>query len=390
MDRRNFIKTSLTASLASYVAPLHSQKKAEVRIGYLPITDATPLLVAHGNGYFLAEGLHAAAPTLIRSWSALVESFLADKFDVVHLLLPIPIWMRYRNKAAVKIVAWDHLNGSALTVGANTGITGFADLGGKNIAVPYWYSMHNVILQMGLKKMGLTPVIQRPGHTLKRNETNLFLLPPPEMPPALAAGKIDGYIVAEPFNALAELKINAKIMRFTGDIWKNHPCCVIVMKENTIRANPVFTQKVVNAIVRAQHYVLQNPEATATMLSKEGKGYLPVSKEVLKRVFMNYDTALYGKGHLPEAIKHPEWKAQRIGFQPYPYASATRFIVQHLRETLVQGDKTFLQQLNPDFVVKDLVSYDFVKNAVLAVGGPGKFTDMNLQSPWEREEVIAI
>ncbi|MCB1797621.1 MAG: ABC transporter substrate-binding protein, partial [Gammaproteobacteria bacterium] len=43
-----------------------------VRIGYLPITDATALLVAHGMGFFEDEGLKAEKPTLIRSWSPLV------------------------------------------------------------------------------------------------------------------------------------------------------------------------------------------------------------------------------------------------------------------------------------------------------------------------------
>jgi len=394
MNRREFIKKSVLAASAGTVGTAAFSLKAKtndtVRIGYLPITDATPLLVAHANGYYRDEGLKTAQPSLIRSWSALVESFLAGKFNVVHLLLPIPIWMRYHNNSKVKIVAWDHLNGSALTVGNNTGINGFKDLGGKRIAVPYWYSMHNVILQMGIKKMGLKPVIKPRSYKMNRDEVNLFLLPPPEMPPALAAKKIDGYIVAEPFNALAEQKINAKIMRFTGDIWKNHPCCVVVMKEDTIKNDPIFTQKVVNAIVNAQKWTLKHPSETAALLSRQGKGYLPMSKDTLNRVFTHYDPAEYGKGKTPQAIKHPEWGVGRIGFQPYPYPSATQFIYKRLRETLVQGDNLFLHRISPEEAAKDLVAYDFVKKAVRDAGGPSVFTDMNIESPWDREEVIAI
>jgi ABC-type nitrate/sulfonate/bicarbonate transport system substrate-binding protein len=36
---------------------------------------------------------------------------------------------------------------------------------------------------------------------------------------ALANGSIAGYIVADPFNALAELSGVGKILRFTGDVW---------------------------------------------------------------------------------------------------------------------------------------------------------------------------
>ncbi len=388
MNRRTFLGKSIAAGVGFSTMAFKSTE--EVRVGYLPITDATPLLIGHANGYFRDEGLKVARPSLIRSWSALVESFLTGKFDVVHLLLPIPLWMRYRNKQAVKIVAWDHLNGSALTVGAGTGITDFKDLGGRKIAVPYWYSMHNVILQLGLRKAGITPVIRPHSYPLKKDETNMFLLPPPEMPSALSARKIDGYIVAEPFNALGELKIKAKIMRFTGDIWKNHPCCVVVMKEDLIRSKPVLAQKIINAVVRAQKWSLMHPAETATILSRDGKGYLPMTKETLLRVFTGYSEAEYGKGNSPQAIRHPQWGISRIGFQPYPYPSATRFIVEQLKETLVQGDNTFLKKLDPELVVKDLVAYDFVKKAVLAEGGPGQFTDMSASNPWDRQEIIEL
>ena len=74
------------------------------------------------------------------------------------------------------------------------------------------------------------------------------------MPTALAAKKIDGYIVAEPFNALGELKVDARMLRFTGDIWKNHPCCVICTQEQNTKDRPEWTQKVVDAVVRAHIY----------------------------------------------------------------------------------------------------------------------------------------
>lgn len=194
MNRRRFLKTAATlAGMAAFPVRGRAMEPPEtVRIGYLPITDASPLLLAHGLGYFQDEGLAVDEPTRIRDWSTLAESFLSGKFNLVHLLLPIPVWMRYHLGAPVKIMAWDHTNGSAITVDGSSSIRSFADLGGKQIAVPYWYSMHNVILQLGLRTAGLTPVIQPQGVPLKPNEVNLFILPPPEMPVSLAARKSTG------------------------------------------------------------------------------------------------------------------------------------------------------------------------------------------------------
>ena len=82
----------------------------------------------------------------------------------------------------------------------------FSDLGGKQLAVPFWYSMHNIVLQIALRSAGLPRSSRARARPIAPNEVNLQILPPPDMPPSLAAKKIDGYIVAEPFNALGEIK----------------------------------------------------------------------------------------------------------------------------------------------------------------------------------------
>jgi len=395
LNRRDFLKTTAGAigALGLSLKPtgIYGKESAtSLRIGYLPITDATPLLIAHARGYYQDEGLKIERPLRVRSWSTLSEAFLTGKFNVTHMLFPIPIWIRFNNKVPVKVLAWNHTNGSAITVKANSDIRGFGDLDRKQIAVPHWYSIHNVILQLGLRKFGLKPVIQNQSIPLKPGEVNLFILSPPDMPAALSGNKIDGYIVAEPFNAIAEMKIGARIMRFTGDIWKNHPCCVVAMNENLSRSRPVFTQKVINAIVRAQLWTLNNPEKAAGLLSREGNKYLPIPKKILLRAFTGYDPATYGKGVVPEAIQHPGWNIGRISFQPYPYPSATRLIIKEMGHTLMEGNTAFLKRLDPDSAVKDLVDDSFVKKAIDSLGGPEKFGHVDMENPWEREETIEL
>lgn len=358
-----------------------------VRIGYIPITDATSLLVAHGMDFFKDEGLEAERPTLIRGWSPLVEAFAAGKFNLVHLLKPIPVWMRYNNKFPVKVMAWAHTNGSGLVVGGHTGVKDWAGLEGKQIAVPYWYSMHNIVLQFALRKSGLVPVIKSEGEKLNPKEVNLQILQPPDMPTALAAKKIDAYIVAEPFNAMGELKAGATMLRFTGDIWKNHPCCVVCMNEEVTKKKKEWTQKVINAVVRASVYASEHKKEVAHMLSKDGKAYLPMPAPVIERAMTLYDQKTYAH---PDAIHHPEWHNGRINFNPWPYPSATRLIIEEMNKALVSGDKTFLADLKPEFVVDDLVEYDFVKNALNKYPDWKKDPSVNPADPFNRTEVLEL
>ena len=224
-------------------------------------------------------------------------------------------------------------------------------------------------------------MIQPQSASLADNEVNLFILPPPDMPTALLGRKIDAFIVADPFNALAEIRFKARIMRYTGDIWKNHPCCVIVAGESFIRQNPVTVQKAVNAIVRAQAWCMKNPKETAHLLSRDGEGYLPVPEEVLLKVFQDPQ---------PSELIHPEWDVVRIGFQPFPFPSATRFIVDQLKATRVEGNTEFLASLDSGWAAADLVDDRFVRKAMDEMGGIHEFCDCDIDNPFTREETVEI
>lgn len=391
-SRRHVLDMMASGGLAALMSsiPLDLSASSEpevVRVGYLPITDATPLLVAHALGFFEEEGLNVAKPQLIKRWSTLVRGFAGGHFNLVHLLNPIPIWMRYNNNFPVKILAWAHINGSAIVVGKDSGINRFQDCGGKLMAIPHWYSMHNIILQRGLRDAGIKPIIDT-GSPIPPDSCALKVVPPPVMVKAMNTQKIAGYIVAEPFNAMGELSTRGKILRFTGDMWRNHPCCVICTHEKMTLEKPAWTQKIVNAVVRAQLYAANHKKEVAHMLSKDGKGYLPTSAKVLERAMTHYDPNAYAS---PNAIQHQkEWGNGRIDFCPYPYPSATRLFVEMMNETLVDADKTFLAKITPDFAAQDSVNYTFVKHALERYPEWKKLPGVNAQDPFERNEVIAI
>lgn len=365
--------------LAASGAPAKDQDQP-VKIGYLPILDASPLLIADARGTFRDQGLTVPDPTRFRSWAQLSEAFLARQVNVVHMLFPTTIWMRYGKKFPAKVVAWNHTNGSALTV--QESINQPTDLGGKVVAIPFWYSIHNVLLQQLLQRNGLK-VVRRPIEArLGEREVNLVVLPPAEMVPALASKKIAGYIVAEPFNAAAESKKLGKVLRFTGDIWNDHACCVVLVHQDDVKRRPEWTQRVVNAIVSSQRWMQGNRPEVAAILSQEGgRNYTPHSKAVLTRAL-----TAYGKPYIEDkAILNPQWKNQRIDFQPYPFASYTQELVRLLKKTQLEGDNAFLSSLSPELVARDLVTDQFVRKAIARIGGAKAF---NLPANFRRNELI--
>jgi NitT/TauT family transport system substrate-binding protein len=243
-------------------------------------------------------------------------------------------------------------------------------LGGKTIAVPFWYSIHNLVLQQLLQRNGLKIVRKAKDAPIASNEVNLVVLPPPDMVSALANKSIGGYIVAEPFNAAAENLKTGRVLRFTGDVWKNHACCVVFVHEEDIRQRKQWTQRVVNALVKAQLWSRGNRSEVARILSKDGGKYTPHPLPVLQRALTYYDRNFYKKDG---AIQNPDWQVNRIDFQPYPFPSYTEELVRLLKTTQVEGNTDFLQKLQPRQVARDLVDDSFVRNALQQVGGPKAF-----------------
>ena len=178
ISRRKFLQLSALAGAGAMLSPLLAAcnslsdesetdnnvaskltgnlEKDVLKVGYLPITDAAPLLLAHGTGAYEKNGLSVEKPTLMRSWNTVAEAFQSKQVDLVHLLMPMAIWLRFSKNFPLKLVAWDHMDGSALTV--NPEINSVSELAGTTVAIPYWYSIHNVVLQKLLRKEGMTPL----------------------------------------------------------------------------------------------------------------------------------------------------------------------------------------------------------------------------------------
>lgn len=336
-----------------------SASAGPLRIGYLPITDAAPLLIAHSAGMYPAGAVSASKPVLFRSWSSLAEAFVSRQVDVVHLLMPLAVQLHATLGPGVRVLGWNHTNGSALTVAR--GVQDLSDLAGTQVAIPFWWSIHNIVLQQQLRAHGLRTVVRRSASRSDRT-VELVVMGPSDMVPALANGSIGGYVVADPFNAMAEVKKIGRIHSFLGDVWRDHACCALVTREDVIADRPQAVQALTDAVVRAQLHIDADRAAAATALTR---GYLPQPAPAVARA-LTYPKAPY------EYI-HPQWRPQHIGFSPFPYPSFTERLVHAMHDTVVDGDRSFLDRLDPTAVHTGLVEDSFVRNAMAANGGPAAF-----------------
>ncbi|ORM02382.1 ABC transporter substrate-binding protein [Prescottella equi] len=346
--------------LARTAGTSRANTTGHLRVGYLPITDAAPLLIAHNTGSFDGNPVSPTQPVMFRSWSSLAEAFMSRHVDVVHLLMPMAVQLRYSLGGAARVLGWNHTNGSALTVAPD--ITELGQLAGRQVAIPFWWSIHNIVLQKLLRAGGLRPVV-RTAPSRSDGTVGLVVMSPSDMLPALANGAIGGYTVADPFNAAAEIKGVGRIHRFLGDVWRDHACCALLVHEDVIDRDPAGVQRLTDAVTSAQLRIDADRKHAAEML-KTGR-YLPQPLPAITKA-LTYPVDAY-------PVSHQAWQPQRIGYQPFPFPSFTQALVEAMHETEVDGDRRFLSQLDPASVHADLVDDRFVRQSLTIAGGPATF-----------------
>src|SRR5699024_5679157 len=155
--------------------------------------------------------------------------------NLVHMLSPMAVSARYGSRSPAKIVAWNHIVGSSIALPANNEVETLNDFAGATTAIPFWYSIHSIILQYLFRRDGSEPFA---AGSSTGTQVKLVVMAPSDMLPALATGRVAAYIVAEPFVALSEVNKVGKVLRFTGDVWREHACCVGLMHQQDLEGRP--------------------------------------------------------------------------------------------------------------------------------------------------------
>lgn len=233
-----------------------SSQKVAAKIGYIPIADH--MLVGVADELYGDELLKVDIdPLRFTNYPTMSEALRSGDLDGAFLLAPLAFQVKLAG-APVKIVLLGHRDGSGLVVDKAKNITEFKALDQQTVAIPHRFSTNNFLMHYH-------------GKTAHQSETidiKTIEAGPPEMFSALNTGNIDGYITAEPFLAEAELSGVGEVLIFTSEIWKGHPDCVLVLREDYIEKNPDAVQELITSMVKAANHVEADRMGSAAIASR--------------------------------------------------------------------------------------------------------------------------
>lgn len=186
---------------------------------------------------------------------SIVEALKSKR--LVAAFLTVPLAMKLREQGVpIKIACLGHRDGSQLVVRKEDPAKDLRDLRGKTIAIPNPFSNENFFVNKMMRDQGVKP-----------EEIKFVSMPPPDMTAALATKSIDGFIVAEPYCAKAEMEGYGRVLYYAKDIWPNYISCALVVHEDLIRERPEVVRDLVRGINESGEWTEEHREDAAKLVS---------------------------------------------------------------------------------------------------------------------------
>ncbi len=330
LSRRSFAKmlgsTTLAAALAS-VFPMDKAKaaildnlgtpeKSKLNVGFVPITCATPIIMAKPMGFYEKYGLDVDV-IKTAGWAVARDKSLNKEYDAAHMLTPMPLAITMgAGSTAVPFLmpAVENINGQAIVL--------HVDHMDKNddpkkwkgfkFGVPFEYSMHNFLLRYYVAEHGLDP----------DTDIQIRVVPPPEMVANLRAGNLDGYLSPDPFNQRAVWEKVGFIHKLTKDIWDGHPCCAFACSQEFAETMPNTYGALLKSLVDATQFAHKAENRKDISAAIAPANYLNQPVPVIEQVL----TGRYADG-LGNIHDVPD----RIDFDPFPWHSMGVWILTQMK-----------------------------------------------------------
>ena len=324
-------------------------EKTDLRIGFIPITCATPIIMSEPLGFYERYGFDAEVVKM-PSWAAVRDSAIAGELDAYHMLAPMPIAMTLglgSSSFPVKLASIENINGQAITVGSQYQgeVNGPEDFRGFSIGVPFEYSMHNLLLRYYLATGGLDP----------DQDVQIQVVPPPDSVARLAVGDIDAYLMPDPFNQRAVAEGAGFIHMLTKDLWPGHPCCAFAASDEWIDSNPNTFRALNKAIIDGCGYASNPDNRREIAEAVSERRYLNQPVEVVEAVLT---------GQFEDGQGNQMDVPDRIDFDPYPWKSFSHWITSQL----VRWDFLPEERANYDEIADDIFLTDLARELAQEIG----------------------
>jgi len=312
-----------TTFVAEAFADAAKPEKTALKIGFIPITCATPIIMGKPMGFYAKQGLDVEV-VKTAGWAVIRDKTLNREYDAAHMLAPMPIALSLglgSNPVPFSVPLIENVNGQSICLALkHKDNRDPAKWQGFKFGIPFEYSNHNYLLRYYLAEHGIDP----------DKDVQLRVLPPPEMVANLRAGNIDGFLAPGNIVQRAVYDGIGFIHILSKEIWNGHPCCSFSISQQVATEMPNTTAALLRAIVDATTYASKAEHRKEIAAAIAPANYLNQPLTVVEQVL----TGTYADG-----LGHVKQDPDRVSFDPFPYESfAVWTLTQMKRWGQIKGD----------------------------------------------------
>jgi nitrate/nitrite transport system substrate-binding protein len=313
-------------------------EKPKLKVGFIPITCATPIIMAQPMGFYAKHGLDVEV-VKTAGWAVIRDKTLNKEYDAAHMLSPMPLAITLGAGATpvpYTMPAVENINGQAITLAIkHKDKIDPKQWKGFKFAVPFDYSMHNYLLRYFVAEHGLDP----------DRDIQIRAVPPPEMVANLRADNIDGFLAPDPVNQRAVYDGVGFIHTLSKDIWEGHPCCAFAASKEFVTTLPNTYHALLKAIIDATGYAKKSENRKSIAEAIAPANYLNQPLTVVEQVL----TGTYADG-----LGNVKNVPNRIDFDPFPWHSfAVWILTQMKRWGQIKGDVDYQAVAREVFLATD-------------------------------------
>jgi nitrate/nitrite transport system substrate-binding protein len=346
-------------------------EKKNLKIGFIPITCATPLIMAQPLGFYKQQGLDVQV-IKTAGWALIRDKMLNKEYDATHFLSPMPLAISLGIGAPatpMNVATIQNTNGQAITLAMkHKDKRDPKTWKGFKFAVPFEYSMHNFLLRYYVAEAGLDP----------DKDIQIRVVPPPEMVANLRAGNIDGFLGPDPFNQRAVFEEVGFIHILTKEIWNGHPCCAFGTSSEFIQQNPGTFAALYRAVL------------TSAAMARDPKNRELIAKVISPQAYLNQPEAVVAQvltGRYADGLGNVMNVPERVDFDPIPWQSmAVWMLTQMKRWGYIKGDVNYKQIAEKVFLLTDAKKTMKELGIRAPEGAYPKFTVMGKQFDADKAE----
>jgi nitrate/nitrite transport system substrate-binding protein len=298
-------------------------EKKDLKVGFIPITCATPIIMAHPMGFYSKQGLNVEV-VKTAGWAVVRDKTINKEYDASHMLSPMPLAISLglgSQPIPFAVPAIENINGQGITLAIkHKDKRDPKQWKGFKFAIPFDYSMHNYLLRYYLAEHGIDPDA----------DVQLRVVPPPEMVANLRADNIDGFLAPDNVCQRAIYDGVGFLHILSKEIWDGHPCCSFTASKEFITQMPNSYAALVRAIVDATAFASKAENRKQIAETIAPANYLNQPPIVVEQAL----TGIYADG-----LGGVRTDPKRVDFDPFPWQSfAVWMLTQMKRWGQIKGD----------------------------------------------------